>query len=157
MNMKISFITEKEIPAFLDIAGQVEPLFGPMLDDENFHKALEEAVKIKAVLGCHISSKAGDKLLGALVLSREENSVEWLAIDGLSRGFGAGRLLLSEAIKLLDERKDIKVQTFSPEIEEGKAAVRLYESFGFRYKSDMGNNPAGIPTVLMVRNGQESN
>ena len=51
----------------------------------------------------------------------------------------------------LDSCRDMIVQTFAPGVPEGEAARRLYMKYGFADRRDGGLNPAGIPTVIMVR------
>ena len=45
----------------------------------------------------------------------------------------------------------MKVQTFSKGVEAGTPARNLYQAFGFEDHKNMGKNPAGIETVLMIK------
>ncbi len=65
------------------------------------------------------------------------------------RGHGYGKELLNYAINQFDLQNEIYVQTFDESVTEGKAARRLYVSFGFKDYKSGGLNPAGVNTVIM--------
>ncbi len=58
---------------------------------------------------------------------------------------------LKENMIELDSKRDMKVQTFSKGVEAGTPARNLYQAFGFEDHKNMGKNPAGIETVLMIK------
>lgn len=59
--------------------------------------------------------------------------------------------MLEKVIVELDPGREMTVQTFAPGVPEGEAARRLYMKYGFADREDGGLNPAGIRTVIMVR------
>lgn len=85
------------------------------------------------------------------LIDKEENSIEWLAVSDHLKRQGIGRILVEYAINELDSKRDMKVQTFSKGVEAGTPARNLYQAFGFEDHKNMGKNPAGIETVLMIK------
>ena len=85
------------------------------------------------------------------LIDKEENSIEWLAVSEDLKRQGIGRILVEYAINELDSKRDMKVQTFSKGVEAGIPARNLYQAFGFEDHKNMGKNPAGIETVLMIK------
>ena len=85
------------------------------------------------------------------LFDKEENSIEWLAVSDHLKRQGIGRILVEYAINELDSKRDMKVQTFSKGVEAGTPARNLYQAFGFEDYKNMGKNPAGIETVLMIK------
>lgn len=148
--MRIREAREKDLPALLELARQVEPLFGPMVEEPGFVPGLSGAVRSGDVL-CADSRSEGGTLAGAVIIAPEPNEVAWLAVAHSARGRGAGRSLLEKALERLDSRRPVRVVTFAPGVLEGEAARRLYVGCGFRDAGDQGRNPAGFPVVLMQR------
>jgi GNAT superfamily N-acetyltransferase len=143
----IRLVTESDIDGWLELAREVEPLFGEMAGNEDF---------INGVKGCIGSSSAlcaaeGNDIEGVVAFSRAENEICWLAVRERSRSKGYGRELLQAALSCLDSKRPVAVQTFSAGIEAGEAARKLYTGFGFKDYKDAGANPAGINTVIMKR------
>jgi len=85
------------------------------------------------------------------LIDKEENSIEWLAVSEDLKRQGIGRILVEYAINELDSKRDMKVQTFSKGVEAGIPARNLYQAFGFEDQKEMGKNPAGVETVLMIK------
>lgn len=85
------------------------------------------------------------------LIDKEENSIEWLAVSDHLKRQGIGRILVEYAINELDSKRDMKVQTVSKGVEAGTPARNLYQAFGFEDYKNMGKNPAGIETVLMIK------
>lgn len=139
--------TPDDIPSWLELAREVEHLFGPMADIPEFRHALQEAVRLgDASCATPASSSA---IVGGIVISPASNSIEWLAVSRVARGAGLGRGLLALAIDNLDPGRPISVQTFAQTSPDGAAARQLYSSFGFTDREPKGPTPAGVPTVLM--------
>ena len=143
----ITYLGFEDMQAVLGLASQVEGLFGPMVGVADFETALEDCLKTNRVLGC----KEQNELCGAAIIDRKGNELCWFVVDSGKRGLGIGALILEKVIGELDSCRDMIVQTFAPGVPEGEAARRLYMKYGFADRRDGGLNPAGIPTVIMVR------
>lgn len=144
----IRFAEPADAPAWLSIAREVEHLFGPMADVPEFQNALFGAFDAQAAL-C-LAGKSG-AIVGGVVISTQENSIEWLAVSRSARGAGLGRKLMRAALERLDPERPVRVQTFDASCPDGEAARRLYLACGFRDVEAMAPTPAGIATVLMER------
>ncbi len=148
----VEVATSVDFTPWLDLAGQVEHLFGPMVGEESFRQALKRALDDeRAFCARETEASPGSRLRGGIIISRDENRIEWLAVASGSRSKGLGKALLRFAIERLDVRRDIQVQTFAPGIPTGAVARRLYLGLGFRDDAPAEPTPAGIATVLMVR------
>jgi len=138
--------------AWQTLTREVEPLFGPMADQPEFAAAWQAAVAAQQVLCARETpSTSGSPLLGGIIFSPKENEIAWLAVSARSRGKGVGAKLLAQALQLLDSDRMVCVQTFADSVPTGQPARRLYQRFGFIDQQPAGNNPAGYPTVIMVR------
>lgn len=134
------------------LAREVEPLFGAMADLPEFATAWQNAVAAQQALCVReIPQTPGSALLGGVVFLLEDNEIAWLAVSAYSRGKGVGESLLAQALERLDLARDIRVQTFDASVPEGRPARKLYQRFGFVDRQPGGENPAGYPTVIMIR------
>jgi len=133
---------------WIELAKEVEPLFGPMTDSKEFQAGIKDCIQNNNSFG--IEGEEG-KLAGIIALDRKNNEILWLAVGMKYRGNKYGEKLLKKAIEELESNGDIYVQTFSGKVNEGKNARIIYERNGFADNKDAGKNPAGIETVIMVR------
>lgn len=145
--------TVEDFADWLALAKEVEPLFGPMTDDPNFHAGLRQAIAGGSALCVSDAAPGGSGGVfhGGIVISVQANEIVWLAVAQPSRGLKIGAALLAEALRRLDPARPVTVTTFDPTMEAGIPARRLYQSFGFRDTAPAGLNPAGCPTVTMTR------
>ncbi len=146
--MKIDTVSKTDIKNWLQLAGEVEPLFGPMTEEPDFLAALEVAIGEERAF-CIRDGQAG--LIAAIVLSYERNEIEWLAVTSSRQKSGLGGQLLQHALQKLDAARNISVQTFADSTATGDSARNLYRKHGFKEVRPAGLNPAGIATVVMVR------
>nr|NJM03921.1 GNAT family N-acetyltransferase [Desulfobacula sp.] len=148
--MKVEYAELTDFDAWIRLAGEVEPLFGPMADEAPFQDALKQAMAQKTAF-CIRSGPDGKEctLKGGIIISEELNEILWFAVSKPCRGKGYGRTLLDFAVSRLNRTKPILVQTFDASSPDGRAARKLYLDFGFLDYKDGGLNPAGIPTVIM--------
>lgn len=147
----IILATAEDFENWLELAREVEPLFGPMVSEEGFRSGLMQAIKNGSAY-C-VRDIVDDKLLllGGVIIVYELNEIAWLAVTHKSRRKGLGDKLLSCAIDKLDSSREITVTTFAPGIDTGIPAIKLYEKYGFKNIGRGPINPAGIETVLMSR------
>mgnify|MGYP001210771667 FL=1 len=148
--MNVDYSNLSDFAAWISLAREVEPLFGPMADEAPFQEAIRDAISEKRAFCIRASADEKDaSLSGGVVISEEANEIVWLAVAERCRGMGFGRQLLKFAINRLNPHKSIFVQTFDQSVPEGTAARHLYLESGFTDLKDGGPNPAGIPTVIM--------
>ncbi len=149
--MMIRQLNESDIPTWLKLAEEVEPLFGPMVGSVEFMEGIKACIHNNEAFG--LEHKNGE-LAGIIAINRQENEIIWLAVAKKYRGNHYGNELVKKAIKELEINGDIFVQTFAAEIPEGKSARAIYEKSGFEDFKNAGKNPAGIDTVVMIRRKQ---
>jgi len=147
MKPVVSTACPKDAPAWLDLAREVESLFGPMVDDPGFQAALNGAISG----GTALSARLGDETIGGVVVDPENGWVAWLVVAERARGRGAGAALVAAALTFLGEDRDVRVQTFAPDVAAGAPARALYERFGFVDEATADPTPAGVATVVMLR------
>lgn len=145
--MEVKTVQSENFKDWLELAKEVEPFFGPMADEASFQSALRIFIEQKQAF----CIKRNGEFCGAIAISKEENEILWFAVSQKHKGKGYGKLLLQHAIDELVSSKEIKVQTFANRIKVGEPARNLYEKFGFVDFKQCENNPAGYPTVLMVK------
>ncbi|HEY9069995.1 MAG TPA: GNAT family N-acetyltransferase [Candidatus Ozemobacteraceae bacterium] len=143
----------EDIPAWLELAREVEPLFGPMADSEEFRSGIRQVI----LDGSAFCGETEDGAIGGIIaLNRPGNEISWLAVSSACRGKGIGRLLMETAVRELNPTADILVQTFAGGISSGAAARALFTGYGFTDAEAAGKNPAGIDTVIMKRRPEAS-
>ena len=124
----------QDINSWLCLAGEVEHLFGPMVEEPGFLAALK----------CHIQRESAfcirnhdgppiTPLLAGLLFSRHppQYKIGWLAVAERVRRRRCGRCLLEHALTRVEPPAEVSVVTFGPDNPEGVAARRFYEAFGF--------------------------
>ena len=117
--------TPTDVPSWLALAAEVEPLFGPM---PGIRGVIERGVE----RGTALVTGAQGAITGGILLSRDDQAhrINWLAVATSARGHGLGAALVSAA---LDRWRvgDIDVVTFTRDTPGGEPARHLYERFGF--------------------------
>ncbi|MGW0812025.1 GNAT family N-acetyltransferase [Streptomyces viridiviolaceus] len=123
-----------DFPGFLDLAGQVEHWFGPMVGEPGFHRAVKEHIHRSMALVA--VSPPSNRLLGGLLFGvrAPAHHVHWLVVSEKARGRGAGRELMADAVRrFVREPGTLEVVTFGadhPGAVVGGARV-FYERLGF--------------------------
>jgi ribosomal protein S18 acetylase RimI-like enzyme len=129
--MRAQIATATDVPSWLEIVREVEPLFGPMPD---FEATLLRKIEERCALCIRSSdADASSPVLGGMLLggTREQGWIRWLAVRSSARRRGVGQGLVQEAIRLLRAAKTISLDTFREENAAGWPARRLYARFGF--------------------------
>jgi len=116
-----------DVASWLEIAAEVEPLFGPMPD---FAAILQE----KIGEGQALCARGEDGAVSGAVLlggTSEHGWIRWLAVRRAARGQGIGQRLVEAAVERMGDARTISLDTFRDELVEGRPARRLYERMGF--------------------------
>lgn len=109
--MIVRLARAQDAPGFLDLAGQVEHWFGPMVEDPGFRAAVDKHIRWATAL----VAEAEADLLGGLLFGTKAPTyhVHWLVVSQQARGQGIGRALLADAIRrLVQAPATIEVVTF---------------------------------------------
>ncbi len=144
----IRLLSLADYDAWIELAREVEPLFGPMADSPDFQEGIKHCILSHDAYGIENEEK---ELAGIIALDRANNEILWLAVTSEQRGKRYGEKLVQKALEELGTGRDIHVQTFTGDISEGRAARAVYTRNGFTDLKGAGPNPAGIETVIMVR------
>jgi len=95
----VRLAAERDRPGFLDLAGQVEQWFGPMVDDPGFRAAVDRHIGRATALVAVAAGEAG--LLSGLLFGIEPPTyhVRWLVVSARVRRQGVGRALMADAMR----------------------------------------------------------
>ncbi len=124
--------TPEDIPAWLDLAREVEDLFGaPMSRDEAFRQTLERKVA-GGTAYCVRENWGGPgiPLAGALLWRPNANEIGWLAVARRWQRRGIGSALLRHVVELTTQ-PEIRVTTFARDVVGGEPARAFYLRHGF--------------------------
>jgi GNAT superfamily N-acetyltransferase len=132
--------------AWLELARQVEPLFGPMVNEPGFQRAIEN--NIARGTACCVRAAdgpPGSAITGGLLCSIKPPiyRIGWLAVSRQQRNQGIGEALVAYAIQLVQPPAELLVTTFGPDTTGGQAARRLYTRMGFNPAEQAPNGPEG--------------
>jgi ribosomal protein S18 acetylase RimI-like enzyme len=102
--MRVETADDRDYDRWLDLAADVEPLFGPLRDDPDFRRALVTNIT-RGTAFCvrEDDGPPGARLVGGLLLSparpdRPEYRIGWLAVGPVWRRQGIGRRLVEHAL-----------------------------------------------------------
>jgi GNAT superfamily N-acetyltransferase len=135
-----------DIPSWLEIVREVEPLFGPMPD---FQATLERNID----RGSAICVRDDDgRVLGGALLggAAPDRWIRWLAVRADARGRGVGAGLIDEALRRFAPPCTVSLDTFGEDNEAGLPARRLYLRYGFEPREMLPNGPEGGTRQLFV-------
>lgn len=147
--MRVDNADYSDIRHWLDLAAEVEPLFGPMLNDPEFYRAILRHIERGTAHCVRLGDgPPGSPLLGAMLFSppnaaRHAYRIAWLAVAAQARRRGVGSLLVEHACGLVQPPATLEVVTFSEENEPGRPARRLYERHGFHPAEAAPDGPEG--------------
>ncbi|SDE18531.1 Ribosomal protein S18 acetylase RimI [Paenibacillus sp. UNCCL117] len=143
--MKVVHAVEKDMPGWLELAAEVEYLFGPMVEEPGFIRALEKHINARSAFCIREQDgPPGAQLLGGLLFSSTHAPVYklgWLSVNAGARGRGVATTLVRHAFSGVVRPAEVAVVTFGPDIPDGQPARELYRKLGFRPSAD--KLPAG--------------
>lgn len=130
-NMIIRNANEKDINEWMKLVKTVRDSF-PGLETGQALKEHEKTVFRFMKNEEAAAAFEGQKLIGAVLYSKEHNMICFLAVDPERRRKGVASALLNFALEKLDEKRDVIVSTYRGDDEKGTAARELYIKFGFQ-------------------------
>jgi GNAT superfamily N-acetyltransferase len=130
--------TPGDVASWLEIAREVEPLFGPM---PYFRSTLHRNISRGTAL-C-VRDASGQVLGGVLLRAAPHTQITWLATRSSARRQGVGHALVAGALRRYPPLCEVLVDTFGEDSVEGYPARRLYESFGFVPAEYLPTGPEG--------------
>src|SRR5690349_8494273 len=136
-----------DIAAWLDLAAEVEFLFGLMVADPAFHATLERNIQRQTALCIRERDSApGTPLMGALLFSATHAphyKIGWLAVAERWRRQGVAQMLVMHCFHQIQPPAEISVVTFGEDNLAGRPARRFYEGMGFQAAEAAPNGPEG--------------
>lgn len=142
LDMDISVAVADDLSAFLELAAEVEHLFGPMVDDVDFHDAVRRNIARGTALLARDSLGRG---AGGILFSAHHPTylVGWLVVANQHRSRGLGGALLAEAFRRwVQPSCTIEVVAFGPD-HPGARSRRFYERLGFEAAEQAERGPEG--------------
>lgn len=133
-----------DIPAWLLLARELEPLFGPMCDDPAFVAALERNIARQTAL-CIRSEDHDAGLLAGLLYSAKPPlyKLNWLGVTAAQRRNGLGQRLYAAIFQTIRAPATIEVCTFGADHPGGQAARSFYSKLGFVPAEPLPAGPEG--------------
>ncbi len=129
-NEIIELATERNIDNWMDLVCKVKNSF-PGLETQ---EALDEHRKTVLEFmdkGCAVCAKAGNKIVGTLLFSKETNTLCFLAVDAEYRRQHIAEKMFSYMLDFMDSKRDITVTTYRDDASEGIPARLFYRKMGF--------------------------
>jgi ribosomal protein S18 acetylase RimI-like enzyme len=136
----------EDIPAWLNLAGEVEALFGPMVGEPGFQRALQKNIERGTALCIReTDGPPGAALLGGLLFSPKppRYTIGWLAVAQAYRRRGIGQRLVRHVLDLAETPAEFVVTTFGADNPDGEPARRFYEQLGFHPAEPAAPGPEG--------------
>lgn len=144
--MIVDLASPDDVPGWLCLAAEVEPLFGPMCNEPSFRRALERNI----ARGTALCIREQDGLPGSSLLAGMLYSVPppyyrigWLSVAEAHRHRGLGSCLLNHLLDLLPRPAELRVTTFGPDLADGRPARQFYTSFDFQPIGEPTESPEG--------------
>ena len=145
--MHVALAQPADIPVWLDLAAEVEPLFGPMVADPGFRAALERTIQRQTAFCIREQDGApGSPLMGGLLFSATQAphyKIGWLAVTERWRRQGVAQMLVEHCFQLIQAPAELSVVTFGEDNVEGRPARRFYERMSFQAAEAAPNGPEG--------------
>ena len=128
--MEIIFGTPPDLDGWMELVDKVKEDF-PGLETEEaleaHRKTVQEFMKCRSAI-CAIED---GRVVGALLFSREENTLCFLAVDPSFRRQHIAAGMASFMLPLMDSERDITVTTYREGDPAGASARAFYKSLGF--------------------------
>jgi len=145
--MHVALAQPADLPAWLDLASEVEFLFGPMVADPGFHAALERNIARQTAFCSREQDGAPSKpLMGALLFSATHAphyKIGWLAVAQRWRRQGVAQMLVEYCFQRIQPPAELSVVTFGEENLAGRPARHFYERMSFQAAEAAPNGPEG--------------
>jgi ribosomal protein S18 acetylase RimI-like enzyme len=126
----IGFAQMDDVPSWMVLVKSVCWNF-PGLETEqglvDYQKTLSKNIARKTA----VCAKAGDRVVGVLMYSKNRNILGCLAVDPNYRKRGIASALIEQMMKDLDPERDVWVTTFRENDPMGVAPRALYQKLGF--------------------------
>ena len=128
--MKIRLACDRDIDAWMSLVKRVRDVF-PGLESDKAMSEHRSAVQRFIQQSSAVCAEEDRRILGALLFSKENSMLCFLAVDPNCRRQHIGRELVSFMLTQMDKGKHITVTTYREGDPNGIAARAFYKSLGF--------------------------
>ncbi|MGM9548287.1 MAG: GNAT family N-acetyltransferase [Faecousia sp.] len=128
--MEIELGREYDIDDWMNLVNKVKADF-PGLETKDAVEAHRETVLDFMKRESAVCAKSEDRIVGALLFSKEHNMLCFLAVDAEYRRQHIAEKMVSYMLTFLDAGKDVIVTTYRDGVPEGIAARAFYQRLGF--------------------------
>lgn len=129
--MDIRLGNQSDIENWMRLVDKVREDF-PGLETKEALKEHRETVLSFIRRNTAICAVMEEQIVGALLFSKEDNILCFLAVDPQYRRQYIGENMMSYMLTLMDPKKDVFVTTYREEVAAGIPARAFYKRFGFR-------------------------
>ncbi|GIP37377.1 N-acetyltransferase [Paenibacillus sp. J31TS4] len=133
--MRVVNATLDDLKGWLELASEVEFLFGPMGNDPKFIQAVEKNMKQGSAFCVRDNDGLpGSKLLGGLLFSSSNApnyKIGWLSVSSQARNKGVATALVGHVLRRTPAPAEVTVITFGEDSPDGQPARKFYEKLGF--------------------------
>lgn len=128
--MEIGFAAPRELDGWMELVDKVKDSF-PGLETKEALDAHRETVQDFISRGEAVCAKDGDRVTGALLFSKENRMLCFLAVDPACRRQHIAENMVSLMLTGMDGAGEITVTTYREGVPEGIAARAFYKRLGF--------------------------
>ena len=128
--MDILLAKNQDIYGWMNLVYKVKESF-PGLETEDALNGHRDTVLEFIGKQSAICAKCDDKIVGALLFSKDNNMLCFVAVDAEYRRQHIAEKMVSYMLKFLDPERDIIVTTYREGVPEGIAARAFYKHLGF--------------------------
>ena len=128
--MKIEFGREPDIEMWMNLVNKVKSSF-PGLETKEALDEHRQTVLTLMRAASAICAKTEEQIVGALLFSREENMLCFLAVDEQYRRQHIAERMVLHMLSCMNPEKEVIVTTYREEVPEGIAARAFYKRLGF--------------------------
>ena len=144
--MIVRLASAEDTPGFIELAGQVEQWFGPMVGEPGFQTVLAKHIRRGTALAAATADETD--MLGGLLFTAKPPAyfVRWLVVSEHARGQGIGRALMAGAMRrFVTGHGMVEVVTFGADHPGASAsgARAFYERLGFIPAESAAPGPEG--------------
>jgi GNAT superfamily N-acetyltransferase len=142
----VRLASEEDVHGFIELAGQVEHWFGPMVAEPGFWTVLARHIRRGTALVATTDQETDT--LGGLLFTAKPPAyhVRWLVVADHARGMGVGRALMAGAMRrFVTGHGTVEVVTFGSDHPGAAAsgARAFYERLGFTPAESAAHGPDG--------------
>ena len=132
--MRVDVAKREDFEPWLRLAEEVEHLFGPLVSDPRYHRALMRNID-RGTAFCirQDDGQPGSPLLAGMLFSARPHiyKISWFAVTERRRRHGLASAVMKYVFDQVQPPAELSVITFGPDVAGGEPARHFYEAAGF--------------------------